>query len=357
MAGAFEVWIGAYGKSEDVGITRLKLDPETAQLTKEAEFTGIENPSFLTMDRSGKYLHAVSEVDALNGQPGGEVVTFLVEEGEEGFSLQEAMSHPTLGAHPCFVMLDASEQWIAVSNYSGASVVVYPIDPSGVPGAVSVRFRHSGTGPNADRQEAPHPHSAVFSPDGRFLFIPDLGMDKIMVYALGEERQWAVHDAVSLEPGAGPRHMKFHPSQRYAYVINELDSTVTRFDYDAEGGKLTKQDSLSTLPASFAGESWCAEIVVSPDGRFVYGSNRGHDSLAIFAVDEATGALSPAGFVSTRGKTPRNFAISPDGRWLIAANQGSDTVVLFKIDAASGLPVYAGSEVAVGKPVCVYIRG
>lgn len=356
MAEAFEIWIGAYGSSEDVGITRLTLDAAAAKLTKEAEFTGIENPSFLTMDRTGKYLHAVSEIETLNGQPGGEVVTFLVEEGEEGISLQEAMSHPTLGAHPCFVMLDKSEQWLAVSNYNGASVVVFPIDPSGVPGPVHVRFRHSGSGPNADRQEGPHPHAAVFSPDGRFLFIPDLGMDKIMVYSLNEEQQWAVYDAVNLEPGAGPRHLKFHPSGQYAYVINELDSTITRFDYDAQEGRLTKQDSLSTLPASFAGVSWCAEIVISPDGRYVYGSNRGHDSLAIFAVDEATGALTAAGFVSTRGKTPRNFAITPDGKWLLAANQESDSVVLFRIDIASGLPVYAGAEVSIRKPVCVYIR-
>jgi 6-phosphogluconolactonase len=354
MAEAIQIWIGAYGSSEDVGITRLKLDPDTAQLTKEAEFTGIDNPSFLTTDRSGRYLHAVSEVSKLGEQPGGEVVSFLIE--DEGTSLQEAMSHPTLGANPCFLMLDESEQWLVVSNYSGSSVVVYPIDPSGVPGPVSVRFRHSGTGPNADRQEAPHPHSAVFSPDGRFLFTPDLGMDKIMVYALNAEgKEWAVHDAVNLAPGAGPRHLKFHPSGKWVYVINELDSTITRFDY-LQPGKLVKQESITTLPASFDGESTCAEIVVSPDGRFVYGSNRGHDSLAIFSVDEATGELSSVGFASTRGKTPRNFAITPDGQWLLAANQGSDSVVLFRIDTGSGLPVYSGNEIAIRKPACIHIR-
>ncbi|MFC5530023.1 lactonase family protein [Cohnella yongneupensis] len=354
MAKAIEIWIGAYGSSEEVGVTRLSLDPDAATLTKETEFTGIQNPSFLTMDKSGRYLHAVSEVSTLGGQPGGEVVTFAIE--EEGTSLQEVMSHPTLGADPCFVMLDPSERWLAVSNYSGSSVVVYPVEPSGVPGAVSVRFRHSGTGPNASRQEAPHPHSAVFSPDGQFLFIPDLGMDKIMVYALdSDKREWAVHDAVNLAPGAGPRHMKFHPSGKYAYVINELDSTVTRFDY-AQPGKLEKQESVTTLPSTFEGESWCAEIVVSPDGRFVYASNRGHDSLAIFSVDADTGELRGAGFVSTRGKYPRNFAITPDGQWLLAANQHSDSVVLFRVDSATGLPVYAGNEIAINKPVCVYIR-
>ena len=355
MADPIEIWIGAYGSAEEVGITHLQLDQDTAKLGKVAEFTGIENPSFLTMDRAGRYLHAVSEVETLNGQPGGELVTFVIE--EEGTSLQEAMSHPTLGAHPCFLQLDPSERWLAVANYNGASVVVYPVDPQGIPNAVHVRFRHSGTGPNEGRQEAPHPHSAFFSPDGRYLFVPDLGMDKIMVYALdADKNEWAIHDAVSLEPGAGPRHMKFHPSGRAAYVLNELDSTVTRLDY-AEPGKLVKQESLPTLPASFSGENTCAEIVVSPDGRYVYASNRGHDSLAIFAVDEQTLALRSAGHVSTRGKTPRNFAITQNGRWLLAANQDTNNVVLFQIEPVSGLPVYAGSEIAISKPVCIYIRG
>lgn len=355
MAQPIEIWIGAYGSAEEVGITHLQLDPETAKLGKVAEFTGVENPSFLAMDKAGKYLHAVSEVETLNGQPGGELVTFLIE--EEGTSLQEAMSHPTLGVHPCFLMLDPSERWVAVANYNGASVVVYPVDAGGLPNAVHVRFRHSGTGPNEARQEAPHPHSAVFSPDGRFLFVPDLGMDKIMVYALDAEKsEWAIHDAVSLEPGAGPRHMKFHPSGKAAFVLNELDNTVTRFDY-SEPGKLIKQESLPTLPGSFVGENTGAEIVVSPDGRFVYASNRGHDSIAIFAVDDATLALRGAGHVSTRGRTPRNFAITPDGRWLLAANQDSNNVVLFQVEPFSGLPVYAGSEIAVNKPVCVLIRG
>lgn len=353
MAKAIEIWIGAYGSSEEVGITRLSLDPDAGTLTKEAEFTGIDNPSFLTMDRSGKYLHAVSEVATLNGQPGGEIVTFLIE--DEGTSLQEAMSHPTLGADPCFVSLDPAERWLAVSNYSGSSVVVYPMDPSGVPGPVNVRFRHSGTGPNASRQEAPHPHAAVFSPDGKYLFVPDLGMDKVMVYTLNDEGQWVGHDAPSLAPGAGPRHMKFHPSGKWVYVINELDSTVTRFDYAADG-KLGRQETVTTLPASFSGESWCAEVVVSPDGKFLYASNRGHDSLAVFAIDAATGELRSAGFASTRGKYPRNFALTPDGRWLLAANQNSDSVVLFRVDGTTGLPVYAGVELAIKKPVCVYIR-
>jgi len=350
----YDIWIGAYAAKEQVGITRLKLDGETGALTKEAEFTGMDNPSFLAMDSAGRYLHAVSEVAETNGEPCGEVVTFEVRDG--GASLHEAVSHSTLGAHPCFLMLDPREQWLAVSNYSGASAVVYPLEPSGIPGPLHVRFRHSGTGPNPERQEAPHPHAAVFGADGQFLYVPDLGLDKILIYSLNRERQeWVGYDAASVAPGAGPRHFKFHPSGKAAYVVNELDSTVTRFTCE-EPGSLTKQESLSTLPSSFEGTSHCAEIAVSPDGRFVYASNRGHDSLAIFAIDEATGALCSAGFVSTRGRTPRHFAIAPDGRWLIAANQESDSVVLFRVDESSGLPVYTGTELTVGKPVCVYIR-
>lgn len=350
----YDIWIGSYAEPNDPGITRLRLDSQAATLNKTAEFSGIRNPSFLALDKSGSTLYAVSEVEETKGETSGELIALTLAEPGDSPVLKEAASRLTLGAVPCFVMLDPAEKWLAVSNYSGQSAVLYPIGADKLPGPPSVRFRHTGTGPNADRQEAAHPHASVFSPDGNYLFVPDLGIDKIMVYTYDEPtRDWVGHDAVGLAPGAGPRHFRFHPSGRAAFAVNELDNTVTRFAYEPATGTLTRLESLSTLPASFQGETYCAEIAVSPDGRFVYVSNRGHDSIAVFRLDGTTGELQAAGHVSTRGRTPRNFALSPDGAWLVAANQDSDTVVLFRIDAGSGLPVYAGSETSVGKPVCV----
>ncbi|WP_186438527.1 lactonase family protein [Cohnella terricola] len=357
MTRALEIWIGGYGAKNEAGITRAELIPATGELFKTSEYSGIDDASFLRMNKAGTRLYAVSEtndhIDADGDQAeGGQIASFPID--AETRKLGPGQFQPTHGAHPCHLTLTPTEDWLAVSNYSGSSVTMYVIAPDTRPGPPSIRFRHSGSGPNEQRQEAPHPHSVAFSPDGRYLFVPDLGMDKIMIYARDPESMWSAYDAVSLEPGAGPRHLAFHPSGQTVYSVNELDSTVTRFTH--EDGKLTRQESLSTLPASYKEESYCAEILVSPDGRFVYASNRGHDSIAVFQVDESTAELRPAGHVSTRGKWPRNFALSPDGAWLIAANQNSDSVVLFRIEPQSGLPIYAGTEIAVSKPVCVLIR-
>jgi 6-phosphogluconolactonase len=352
---AHEIWIGAYGAKDEVGITRLQLQSDTGELIKTAEYGGIENASFLRLNREGTRLYAVSETAVYDeGEEGGQLASFPIDADTR--KLGPGQYHPTHGEHPCHLSLAPGEDWLAVANYNGASVTMYQIRPDTRPGPPVIRFRHTGSGPNADRQEAPHPHSVWFSPDGIYLFVPDLGMDKILVYTRGPEaHEWSAHDAVTLEPGAGPRHLAFHPSGRAAYVLNELDSTVTRFSYE-EPGKLDRLDSVSTLPASYTDENSCAEILVSPDGRFVYASNRGHDSIAIFRIDDRSGELHAAGHISTRGKSPRNFALTPDGRWLVAANQQSDTIVLFRIDSESGLPVYAGTELYVSKPVCVLIR-
>ncbi|RKP45418.1 lactonase family protein [Cohnella endophytica] len=359
MTKAHEIWVGAYAAKNEIGITRMELLPETGELFKTAEYGNIENASFLRMNKEGTRLYAVSETDKyvdVDGDEaeGGQLASFPVDPDTR--KLGPGTYAPTHGIHPCHLSLTPTEDWVAVTNYGGASVTMYPVNPDTKPGPPMIRFRHTGTGPNADRQEAPHPHSAFFSGDGRLLYVCDLGMDKVLTYERGPEaHEWSAYDAVSLEPGAGPRHLAFRPESNDAYVLNELDSTVTHFKVDEEG-KLNRRASLTTLPASFKGESTCAEILVSPDGRFAYASNRGHDSIAVFRIDETTGELQASGHVSTRGKTPRNFALTPDGQWLLAANQQSDSVVLFRIEPHTGLPIYAGVELPVSKPVCVLIR-
>lgn len=350
---AWEIWIGAYGSKENVGITYAQLVSDTGELFKVAEYGGIENASFIRTNREGTRLFAVSETYTFDGgEEGGQLASFPIE--AESRKLGPGLFHPTHGAHPCHLSLTPSEDWVAVANYNGASVTMYPIRPDNRPGPAAIRFRHTGSGPNADRQEGPHPHSAFFSPDGQYLLVPDLGVDKVIIYTRGPEAyEWSAHDAVSLEPGDGPRHLAFHPSGNVVYLLNELSSTVTPFTW--QSGTFARLESITTLPASFQGENTCAEIVVSPDGRFVYASNRGHDSIVLFRI-EATGELQAAGHVSTRGRTPRNFAITPDGQWLLAANQDSDSVVLFRIEPVSGLPIYTGVELQVSKPVCVHIR-
>ncbi|MFC5704220.1 lactonase family protein [Cohnella faecalis] len=355
QASAFEIWIGAYGAKDEVTLTRLQLFSDTAELVKAAEYAGIEDASFLRMNRSGTRLYAVSETLETDGEEGGQLASFPIE--PDTLKLGPVQFHRTYGAHPCHLSLAPEEDWLAVSNYNGASVTLFMITPDSRPSPAVIRLCHTGSGPNEQRQEAPHPHAAVFSPDGNYMFVPDLGLDRVMVYARGPEaNEWSGHEAISMAPGDGPRHFAFHPSGRAAFVVNELSCTVTRFTYDEKEGALGRQESITTLPSSFKGDNTCAEIVVSPDGRFVYASNRGHDSIAIFRIDDATGRIEAAGHVSTRGSNPRNFALTPDGCWLIAANQDSDNVVLYRIEPNSGLPIFAGTEIAVRKPVCVLIR-
>jgi 6-phosphogluconolactonase len=351
----WEVWTGAYARPQDAGITRLELDGATGSLVKTAEYAGIENPSFLALNRAGTMLYAVSETEQTDGQPGGRMIAYPA--GRETRKLEAGFERLTHGEAPCHVTLDPSERWLAVANYHGSSVTLYPLEEGGKPGDAMVRLRHTGSGPNPARQEKPHPHSAVFDPlDERFLFVPDLGLDQIMIYErTAEGLEWTGSGSAPLAPSDGPRHLAFHPDGMSAFLLNEISSSITRFQHP-EPGKLVRQETVTAVPAAFQGDNTGAEIVVSPDGRFVYASNRGHDSIAVFRIDEATGELQASGHVSARGSNPRNFALTPDGKWLLAANQDTNNLVVFRVEPHTGLPVYQGSEIQVSKPVCIRIR-
>jgi 6-phosphogluconolactonase len=312
--------------------------------------TSVPNPSFLALDARQHHLYAVNELEE------GAVSAF----GRDGRTgelrfLNRQLSH---GADPCYVSLDASGRFVLVANYTGGTVTVLPIAEDGRLEAASSVIRHEGSSVNPTRQSRPHAHMIGATPDGRYVLATDLGADRIVIYQLDTATgQLVPNDSgpafAATEPGAGPRHFAFAPNGRVVYVINELASTLTVFAYDGERGELRPRHTVSTLPDGFAGESWCAHVAVSPDGRFVYGSNRGHDSIAIWAADEASGEVAFVGHESTRGQTPRNFALDPTATWLLAANQDSDTVVTFRRDPEAGTLTATGQVAEIPSPVAV----
>jgi 6-phosphogluconolactonase len=272
--------------------------------------------------------------------------------------LKPLNSQPSGGPGPCHVTVDKEGKNLLVANYSGGSVAVLPIADDGSLKEPSCVIQHKGTGPNKSRQEGPHAHSINLDPAGRFAFAADLGLDKLLIYRFDAAKGTLTPSDppfASVAPGAGPRHLAFHPNGRFAYVINEMGMTVTAFAYDAERGALKELQTVPTLPAGreTTPADSTAEVAVHPSGKFLFGSNRGHNSIAIFSVDAETGKLTPAGHESTQGKTPRNFGIDPTGAFLLAANQDTSNVVVFRIDLKTGLLSPTGSSVQVPLPVCV----
>ena len=360
MADPMYIFVGTYTRSlphvqaKSEGIYLLKMDATSGALSHVSKITGVDNPSYLTLHPNGQYLYAVNEVGDFGGKSSGAVSAFAIDQtnGDLTFLNQE----PTDGAAPCHLSVEKTGRYLLTANYTGGSISVHPIDSDGRLGKMSDFVQHVGTSVNPERQQEPHAHSFTLAPDNRFAYAADLGMDKVMIYALntdGGKLAPATQPWVRVHPGAGPRHFDFHPNGRYAYVINELDSTMTTFAYEASSGRLTELQALSTLPAGFEGRSHCADIHVHPSGNFVYGSNRGHDSIAIFAIDQSNGLLTAVGHASTQGKVPRNFAIDPTGTFLLAANQNTDNVVVFRIDQHTGALTPTGHTLDVPTPVCL----
>jgi len=352
------VYFGTYTNAEpkSKGIYLHRLDLTTGALRPVAATEGVTNPSFLATDRQRRYLYAVNEVMDFEGKPGGGISAFSID--AKTAHLKPLNQQPTLGGAPCYVTVSQDGKFVLVANYMGGNVTVFPVQPDGSLGAAVENVQHQGKSVNAKRQEAPHAHNVVLDPANRFAFASDLGTDKVMIYQFDKttgKLKPHTTPAVTMKPGAGPRHFTFHPQRKYAYVINELDSTVTAFAYDAAKGSLRELQTVSTLPADFAGESFCADIHLSPDGKFLYGSNRGHDSIAVFAVNGQTGQLTPAGHAPTGGKWPRNFALDPSGNFLLVANQNTNNVVVYRRDAKTGQLTAVGQPVDVPAPVCILL--
>jgi len=348
------VYVGTYTKAEGGGIHLGRLDMESGELRMEGVAAPAKNPSFLALDSRCRFLYAVNEIAEYANRRSGAVSAYDVDPATGALTLRG--SRPSHGRGPCHVSVDPSDRFVLVANYTEGSIALFPIRPDGTLGEAAATVQHEGSGPHPTRQKGPHAHSIYADPTGRFVFAVDLGLDRVMIYRLDPDTgSLAPNDPpfVELAPGAGPRHMEFHPNGRFAYVINELGNTITAFAFDPEEGALDEIQTVPTLPDDFEGENTTADIHITPSGAFLYGSNRGHNSLAVFRVDGTTGKLEPVGHEPTQGKTPRNFGIDPTGTFLLAANQDSDTIVGFRIDPDTGRLTPTGHAVSVPKPVCV----
>ena len=348
------VYVGTYTGPKSKGIYLLEFDPLTGALTPKGVAAETPSPSFLAVHPSKKFLYAANEVGSFGGRKTGSVSAFAIDPKAGG--LTPLNTQPSGGADPCYVVVDPTGKNALVANYSGGSVEVLPIAADGKLEAPSSVVQHKGSSVDQGRQSSPHAHAIDLDASGKLAVAADLGLDKLMVYRFDPEKGTLEPNAspyASVAQGAGPRHFAFHPDGRHAYAINEMACTVTTFDFDPSKGTFAERQSLSTrAPGGKPGNS-TAEILVHPSGRFVYGSNRGDDSLAIYAVDPASGRLSPVGHQSTGGRTPRSFGIDPTGRFLIAANQDSGTLVVFQVDNETGKLKQVGEPVAVPTPVCV----
>lgn len=346
------VYVGSYAEKHESGIEVFEFNEQTGQLTKTGEYVGLKNPTFLNVDVANKQLYAISEIVNEDGSKSGEVARFTID--TEAGTLTFAESMPSETASTCHVQRDQAGQFLTVTSYHGGTIALIQLNSDGSFGKVVDVAKHSGTSVDPERQDRPHPHSSFYSPDGKYLFVQDLGLDLIVGYSVNQQNGKLTRvNETKLAPGSGPRHLTFHPSAPYAYVINELNSTVTVFEYDASIGELTEIQTLSTLPADFVGENGCAEITISADGKFVYGSNRGHDSIVVYEVNGKDGKLTTIQHISTAGGHPRHFALTPNGEYLLVANRDGNNIVTFKCNANNGLLENTGVEVQSSKPVCV----
>lgn len=346
------IFVGSYAEAEESGVYVYAFDEESGTLTMTDSIAGLKNPTFLNVDADRSLLYAIAETVNQSGQKVGEAAAFAID-AVKG-SVQLLNREITVDSTTCHIQRDGNSEFLTVTSYHGGMIGLFSIAEDGAIGQKLDVIQHEGKSQHPERQDRPHPHSSFYSPDEQFLLVADLGLDRIVTYKLDHDAKKLIHQSqIALHPGAGPRHLTFHPNGGFVFVINEVDSTITSFTYEKETGRLTTLATVSTLPAGFDGENSCAEITVSADGKYLYGSNRGHDSLVVFAIDERSGLLTLLQHISVEGGHPRHFALTPNGRYLLAANRDSDNIVTFEVDQNSGKLLFTGKSVTLAKPVCV----
>lgn len=339
--------VGTYTSGKSKGIPVFRFDTKTGDATL-VDSAVTQNPSYLAVSPNQQYVYAVNEIG--NSEGGGKVTAYRF--GPNGH-LTELSQQQSMGEHPCYVTVSKDGKWVIAGNYSSGTAAVLPVERNGALGLASDSVKHSGRGVHS-RQESPHVHATVLSPDNRFLFVPDLGIDKLMIYSFDAQRgTLQPKDTIlKLAAGSGPRHFIFHPNDRWAYLVQELTGTVTAFRYNA--GKLTQMQTVSVLPKGFTKSFTSADIHISPDGQFLYTSTRDSANLlTIFRINNSNGKLTVKGFQPVLGKTPRNFNFDPSGNFLLVANQNSDEIVVFKVNKQSGGLTDTGKRISVGNPVCI----
>ena len=347
-------YVGTYTVRGSQGIYVYRYDPATGGLEPLGLAAESDNPSFIAIAPNHHFLYAVNEGKFQGKSDTGGVSAFSIDPQTGRLTFLNDVA--SRGADPCHLSLDRDGKFVLVANYTGGSVATFRVGADGKLGEASTFIQHKGSGPNHQRQEAPHAHWIDFSPDGRFVLSADLGLDQILVYRYDPAKGTLTPNDppfAKLAPGAGPRHVAPSRDGRFVYVISELNGTVTTFSYDAKRGALQELQVVPTLPKDFHGENTTAEMVAHPNGKFLYGSNRGHDSIVVYAIDPKKGTLTLVEHVSSKGKAPRNFEIDPAGKFLLVANQESDNIVVFAIDQSTGKLTPTGAEIKVAAPVCI----
>ena len=348
------VFIASFAGGTNGAIHALRLDPETGRLQPVQRTGGVEHPFFMTVSRDQKFLYAI-HAKTFGGKEPEQVAAYALE-GRTG-RLRLLNRQSTRGTASCYLDVDATGQTVLVANYTTGNVGSLPVRADGSLGEMVSFFQHTGSSVDLPRQKGPNAHSFVVSPDNRFAFAADLGIDQVRGYRLDAATATLTPNEpafVNAPPGAGPRHLTFHPNGKHVYVINELKNSVTLFDYAAATGALTLRQTLSTLPADFAGKSYCADLKITPDGRFLYGTNRGHDSIASYRLGD-DGGLTLLGIESSRGKGPQNLALAAGGKFLLCANMPGNSVVVFRIDGQTGGLKPVGEPLALTSPSCIRV--
>lgn len=347
------VYVGTYTRKASEGIHIARFDLVNGTL-KPVGVVDADNPSYLAIDPGKRYLYAVNELGEFQGEPTGAVSAFAID-GETGM-LTFLNQQPSLGQAPAHVSVGREGSYVYVANYSSGTATVFPVKGDGGLAPAGDSVQHAGSGPDDRRQQGPHAHSINLDPANAHAYVADLGIDRVMIYDIASQPGKLIPNDppfAEVTGGSGPRHFAFHTSGRFAYLINEMGNTITAFAYDVESGGLSALQTVPTLPDDFEGRNTTADIHVLPTGDYLYGSNRGHDSIVVYAIDGETGKLTYVDHTSTGGATPRNFAIDPTGTYLLVANQDGDNIVVFRIDPQSGQLTATGHEMAVSMPVCL----